>query len=172
MHEDVSFRAAYLIVRDSSEAEDVTQEAFIRAYKALERFDPEQPFRPWLLRIVTNLSFNSTRGSKRRHAMTERVAAQAPRNGASGPELAAEAADEARLVWEAVGALPKDDQELIYLRYFLDQSEQEMAAAIRRPAGTVKSRLHRALRRLRAVIEERYPELRPEAVEHMSGGRA
>ncbi|MCH8160453.1 MAG: sigma-70 family RNA polymerase sigma factor [Chloroflexi bacterium] len=78
-------------------------------------------------------------------------------------DAAAEAAEQAERVWEAIGGLSDDDQNLIYLRYFLESSEAEAAAAIGRPVGTVKSRLHRALKRLRQVIEDHYPDLQPQA---------
>ncbi len=70
-----------------------------------------------------------------------------------------EAQEHAQRVWAAVAALSVQDQAVLYLRYFMDASEAETATAIGRPPGTVKSRLHRALKRLRAVIDERYPDL-------------
>ncbi len=162
-HQDVAFRAAYLIVRDEAEAADVAQEAFLRAYRALGRFDSRQPFRPWLLRIVTNAAINSLRSARRRSAMVERFEREQPGAPAtSAPERNAEVADEARRVWQAVGELRPQEQRLLYLRYFLDGSEAEVAQATGSPRGTVKSRLHRALRRLRGVIEERYPDLASE----------
>ncbi len=163
-HEEVAFRAAYLIVRDEAEAGDVVQEAFVRAYRSIRRYDTRKPLRPWLLRIVTNLALNSLRASRRREAMGKRYEGDVGRARSSpSPELAAESVEDARRVWQAVGTLGAQDQALLYLRYFLDASEQETAAALGRPVGTVKSRLHRALRRLRGVIEERYPDLVPVA---------
>lgn len=161
-YEDAAFRVAYLIVRDEAEAQDVAQEAFVRAYRSLGQFDARQPFRPWLLRIVTNLAINSRRGAHRRETMSQRYERDVQEQGGrTSPEAAAEEAAFARRVWQAVAELSAQDQTLLYLRYFLDASEQEAAAAIGRPVGTVKSRLHRALRRLRGVIEERYPDLAP-----------
>jgi RNA polymerase sigma-70 factor (ECF subfamily) len=158
-HEELAFRVAYLVVRDAAEAEDVAQEAFVRAYRSLGRFDARRPFRPWLLRIVSNLAINSRRSASRRDAMTARVERDVTqRSGVDVAEQAAQA-DEARRVWEAVATLRPEEQTLVYLRYFLGVSEDEAAAAIGRPVGTVKSRLHRALRRLRDVIEQRYPDL-------------
>lgn len=160
LHEDAAFRCAYLIVREEAEAKDVAQEAFVRAHRSLGRFDTRRTFRPWLLRIVTNLAFNSRRSAGRRSATRERYeAAGGPTASVPSPESAAQAGEQARRVWEAVAALGNEDQEVIYLRYFLEASEEETAAAIGRPIGTVKSRLHRALRRLRAVVEERFPDL-------------
>jgi RNA polymerase sigma-70 factor (ECF subfamily) len=163
-HEEIAFRVAYLIVRDEAEAQDVAQEAFVRAYRSLGRFDTRQPFRPWLLRIVTNVALNSRRSAGRRAAAGERYERQAGQGAAPSPEAAVQQSEETRRVWEAVGQLDAKDQTLVYLRYFLGVSEQEAAAAIGRPAGTVKSRLHRALRRLRDVIERGYPDLVPERV--------
>ena len=164
-HEELAFRAAYLVVRDAPEAQDIAQEAFVRAYRSLNRFDAEQPFRPWLLRIVTNLAFNSRRGAKRRYEAGQRYERSIGEASSSpSPESEVVRGEEARRIWSAVSKLDRQDQEVLYLRYFLDASETETAAALGRPPGTVKSRLHRALRRLRAVIEERYPDLTPAEV--------
>jgi RNA polymerase sigma factor (sigma-70 family) len=160
-YEELAFRAAYLIVRDEAEAQDVAQEAFVRAHRSLGRFDEGRAFRPWLLRIVTNLALNSVRSARRRDAAVERYERRAGTGSAPSPEREVEHAEEAERVWHAVATLGRDDQQVLYLRYFLEASEEETAAALGRPAGTVKSRLHRALRRLRDVIEEQYPELAP-----------
>ena len=159
-HEEPAFRAAYLIVRNEADARDVAQEAFVSAYRALKRFDRREPLQPWLLRIVTNGALNSARANRRRRAMGERYEQVADmRKTAPSAEEQTEAAERARRVWQAVGELDGQDQTLLYLRYFLDASERETAQAIGRPAGTVKSRLHRVLRRLRGVIESQYPDL-------------
>lgn len=158
-------------MRDEDDAADVAQEAFVRAHRALDTFDLSRAFRPWFLRIVTNVALNSMRASKRREAAIERLARDSgPEAGQVPPEAAAEASEQAGRVWEAIGGLSNDDQRLIYLRYFLDNSEAEAAEAIGRPVGTVKSRLHRALKRLRQVIEDDYPDLRPQAVGELVRG--
>jgi RNA polymerase sigma-70 factor (ECF subfamily) len=170
-YEDVAFRAAYLIVRDEDDAADAAQDAFVLAYRALDRFDTSRAFKPWLLRIVTNVALNSTRASKRRDAATERLAIDSgAETGQAPPDAAAEAAEQASRVWEAIGGLSDDDQRLIYLRYFLDNSEAEAAEAIGKPVGTVKSRMHRALKRLRQVIEDDYPDLQPQVVGELVRG--
>jgi RNA polymerase sigma-70 factor (ECF subfamily) len=159
-HQEAAFRVAYLIVRDEAEARDVAQEAFLRAYRSLKRFNADEPFRPWLLKIVTNSALNSVRAAKRRRAMGERYE-QATSNTTTAPSPEGEvvATEQAQRVWQAVRELDPQDQALLYLRYFADSSERETAQAIGRPAGTVKSRLHRALRKLRGIIEAGYPDL-------------
>jgi RNA polymerase sigma-70 factor (ECF subfamily) len=160
MHEEPAFRVAYLIVRNEADARDVAQEAFVRAYRTLRRFDRREPLQPWLLRIVTNVALNSLRADRRRRAMADRYERTVDtKKVAPSAEEELEAVVQARRVWQAVGELDAQDQALLYLRYFLDASERETAQAIGRPAGTVKSRLHRVLRRLRLVIESQYPDL-------------
>lgn len=163
-YEELAFRVAYLVVRDEADAQDVAQEAFVRAYRSLSKFDQRKPFRPWLLRIVTNLAINHRRSAGRRDAMGRRYESEAKqRIAAPSPEAEVVAGELAEQVWAAVGALSEQDQAVLYLRYFIDASEEETSEAIGRPVGTVKSRLHRALQRLRTVIDERYPDL---ALEH------
>src|SRR5215211_2025445 len=71
-HQESAFRAAFLVLRDASAAEDIAQEAFVRAYRELRRFRAGESFRPWLLRIVTNLALNQKRAGGRRTALFER----------------------------------------------------------------------------------------------------
>jgi RNA polymerase sigma-70 factor (ECF subfamily) len=161
-YQEVAFRAAYLIVRNAAAAEDVAQEAFVRAYRTLGRFRPGEPFRPWLLRIVTNAALNEVRSRTRRVGLFARAAAVAER-AFEPPDAAVEAGDEAAGVLRAINALPLDDRVVLYLRYYLELPEREIAAAIGKPPGTVKSRLHRASARLREVIEREEPQLRERA---------
>ena len=96
-HEETAFRVAYLIVRDEAEARDVAQEAFVRAYRAMKRFDRREPFQPWLLRIVTNVALNSVRAARRRRAMGERYEQMVDKGKTTASaEQQAEAAEEAR----------------------------------------------------------------------------
>ncbi len=162
-YQEVAFRAAYLVVRDAGLAEDVAQEAFVRAYRNLGRFDVGQPFRSWLLRIVTNLALNEVRARGRRQSLWQRVT-RTPMAHEPGPERAVEASERRELMMAALRELPEPDRLVLYLRYFLELPEAEIAAVIGKRPGTVKSRLHRANGRLRAVIEQRYPGLRPETV--------
>jgi RNA polymerase sigma factor (sigma-70 family) len=152
-YREVAFRTAYLIARSSADAEDATQEAFVKAYYALDRFRPDGEFRPWMLRIVANEARNRRRSARRRESLLLRLAGDRP-SGASAqaPETAAISADTARTLLAAIAALPERDRLVVSCRYLLDLSEAETAAALGVRPGTVKSRLSRALDKLRARL--------------------
>lgn len=153
------FRLAYLLTHDADEAEDIAQETFIRAFRALHTFDAARPLRPWLLQIAANLARNRRRSLARYvQAVTRFVRGEAETTTSLG-ERAGEQW-EAQTLREAITALPRADQEIMYARYFLDLSEAETAATFGIAAGTVKSRLHRALARLRVVVDRDFPALR------------
>jgi RNA polymerase sigma factor (sigma-70 family) len=157
-YESLAFRTAYLIVADADEARDAAQDAFLRAYAALRRFRAGAEFRPWLLRIVANAARNRRRSSSRRMRLALRVAADRPANGAvASPEVAVLAAERRALLLAAIERLSLEDRDVIVMRWFGELSEAEMAAALDCPRGTVKSRLSRAMARLRLGLPE--PEL-------------
>jgi RNA polymerase sigma-70 factor (ECF subfamily) len=157
-HQRPVFRLAYLLLGDADEAEDVAQETFIRVHRALASFDVERELRPWLLRITANLAHNRRRSVRRYLATLQRAFQGAP-TVAEPPDLRGE---EAGSLWHAIRRLGPADQEVIFLRYFLELSEAEAARALAVAQGTVKSRLSRALGRLRALIDREYPDLRVE----------
>jgi RNA polymerase sigma-70 factor (ECF subfamily) len=149
-HQEAVFRMAYLMLGDAQDAEDVAQDAFVRAFRALGSFDVERPLRPWLLRIASNLANNRRRTIGRYLAALRRVVQAEPAPVAHLGERTAQEW-EARTLWEAVRRLNHAEQEVVYMRYFLGLSEVEMASALEIAPGTVKSRLHRA----RAALVER-----------------
>lgn len=157
-HQAAAFRLAFLVLGDANDAEDVAQEAFIQAFQALERFDTDRPFRPWLLSITANLARNRRRSLGRYLAALRRLVQASPE-----PVAQAETRNarrwEAQVLWQAVRRLKPADQEIIYLRFFLELSVAETAETLSVAPGTVKSRLHRALSRLREVIEREFPIL-------------
>jgi RNA polymerase sigma factor (sigma-70 family) len=151
MYQGIAHRTAYLITGQAAEAEDAAQQAFIKAYRALGRFDPDRPFRPWLLRIVGNEARNLRRSTGRRAAMELAVALQ-PEDPAPSPEQEAMVRERRESLLRVLDGLPEADRRVIALRYFLDLSEAEMAGILAVAPGTVKSRLSRALARLRASL--------------------
>ena len=154
-YQQVAFRTAYVITGSSADAEDAAQEGFVKAYRALGRFRLSSEIRPWLLRIVANEARNRARSSGRRHQLELRLA-EGFRQGdaAPSPEAVAVASDERRRLLAMVSALSEEDRQVIASRYFLQLSGEETAAALGIAEGTVKSRLSRALVRLRSRVEE------------------
>lgn len=155
------FRLAYLLLGDQSEAEDIAQEAFVRAWGALDRFDNARPLRPWLLQITANLARNKRRSLSRYLSALRRVVALTPDQHQTDATLDKLQFD-AQTLWQAIQRLNITDQEVVYMRYFLELSEAEMAEALGVAPGTVKSRLHRAMERLRGVVNTAFPALREE----------
>jgi RNA polymerase sigma factor (sigma-70 family) len=154
-YQALAVRAAGVVDDDLAEAEDAAQEAFVKAYYSLGSLRDAASFRPWLLRIVVNEARNRRKATERRTARAERASEPVGlAAGAESPEAAALAAEQRRTLWNAVGALREDDRMVIAYRYFFDLSEGEMAEALRCAPGTVKSRLSRALARLRERLHE------------------
>ena len=160
-HQEIAFRVAYLITRSAQDAEDVTQEAFIKAWRALGRFRTDAPFRPWLLTIVANEARNRVRSNRRRREVPgsavdgadEPRPTMQPVDPSPSPEDRILEADQRRLLLAALDRLSDQDRLVIGARYLLELSEAETADALGVARGTVKSRLSRAMSRLRACLE-------------------
>jgi RNA polymerase sigma factor (sigma-70 family) len=147
-HQTIAFRTAYLITGSAADAEDVAQEAFIRAHAALGRFRRGAAFRPWLIAIVANQARNRRRGDGRRGALAERVASE-PAGQEPSAERALIAGEARAELLAAVDKLPEHERLAIACRYFLDLGEEETAEVLACARGTVKSRTARALQHLR-----------------------
>ena len=138
------------------DAEDVVQEAFVKAYAALDRFRTGSPFRPWLLRIVANETRNLHRSAGRRAARERRAweAAEPLLRAGDGPADAALGEVRRAALVDCLSRLPAAQRQVVTCRYLLDLDEAETAAVLGWPRGTVKSRLHRALRALRSQLAQ------------------
>ena len=145
LHWPRAFRAAYLVVHDSAAAEDIAQEAFLAAVRALDRFDRRRPFGPWLHRIVVNRSidFARARALRAETDLADTHAAAAPPDRSDAARVAA-----------ALAALSPDHRAVIVLRYLLEYTPGEIADALDLPRGTVNSRLRRGLDQLGAAFTE------------------
>lgn len=151
-HQAVAFRVAWLVTRSTTDAEEAAQDGFVKAYRNLGRFREGAPFRPWLLAIVGNEARNRRAAAGRRERLALRVE-EARLETAAGPaEAEALAAGEREELLAAVARLPERDRLVIGARFFLELNEAEAAAALGIRKGTVKSRLSRALERLRKEI--------------------
>jgi RNA polymerase sigma-70 factor (ECF subfamily) len=146
VHWPAAHRAAYLVVHDAAAAEDIAQEAFLAAIRALDRFDRRRPFAPWLHRIVVNRAIDYARSrSLRREVGEDRVAE---------PEAADPPADHAYSdeVVAALRELPPDQRAVIVLRHLLEYTPGEIGELLDLPRGTVNSRLRRGLDRLEELL--------------------
>ena len=156
-YQGIALRTAYLLAGNTADAEEAAQDGFVKAYRALWRFRPGAPFRPWLLRIVANEARNRRRSAGRRAALALRAAQVPSGEAAPSPEATLLGAERRQELLAALNRLGEQDREAIACRYFLDLSEAETAAALGVRPGTVKSRLSRALERLRVDLGEEGP---------------
>lgn len=157
-HQRRLFLSVRRIAGSDRDAEEIAQDAFVRAWENLAQYDPAYPFFPWLSRIAVNLWHNRNRRVRREVALEdggpEGAADGAPADewrwadDAPAPEALADAAALRRRVWQAVDALPADAREIVVMRHALELSYDEICEATGLAMGTVKSRLSRA----RAVL--------------------
>jgi len=129
-------------------AEDATQDAFVRAFHALARFDPAKPFRPWLMTIVANTARNQRRTARRWERSRTTAARMHPVDEAAGPEALAVQRSEDEELLAALARLPRVQRRVLACRYLMDLTEEETATVLGIPRGTVKSRSARGLARL------------------------
>jgi RNA polymerase sigma-70 factor, ECF subfamily len=147
-HWPLAYRAAYLVVHDAAAAEDIAQEAFLAALRALDRFDRRRPFGPWLHRIVVNRAIDWARARALRAEISddgtiERAAARTRTRGSDAEALAS-----------GLAALSPEHRAVIVLRHLLEYTPGEIAELLELPRGTVNSRLRRGLDTLREAIGE------------------
>ena len=152
-YQGIAFRTAYLITGTAADAEEAAQDGFVKAYRALGRFRPGAPFRPWILQIVANEARNRRRSAGRRAHLELRLAENPSGGAAPSPEAALLDSEQRSALLAALNRLPNEQRLAVACRYFLDLSEDETAAALGCRRGTVKSRLSRALERLRGEME-------------------
>jgi RNA polymerase sigma-70 factor (ECF subfamily) len=154
-YQGIALRTAYLIAGNAADAEEAAQDGFVKAHRALWRFRTGSPFKPWLLQIVANEARNRRRSAGRRTALALRAAGEAASGDAApSPEAALLGAERREELIAALNRLGEADRETLACRFFLDLSEAETAATLGIRRGTVKSRVSRALERLRAELGE------------------
>jgi RNA polymerase sigma-70 factor (ECF subfamily) len=139
-------RAAYLVVHDAAAAEDIAQEAFLSAIRALDRFDRRRPFGPWLHRIAVNRAIDFARARALRGEGLLQAGAGAEVE-ADPPEAISEE------LMAALAELDPDHRAVVVLRYVLEYTPGEIGRMLGLPRGTVNSRLRRGLDRLRPALE-------------------
>ncbi|MEA2369240.1 MAG: hypothetical protein QOH38_1958 [Thermoleophilaceae bacterium] len=149
-HWPSAHRAAYLIVHDGAAAEDIAQEAFLSAIRALDRFDRRRPFGPWLNRIVVNRAIDWARARALRRAVGSDDLAEPAAGSAQVPPYSDE-------LMTALATLSPEHRAVVVLRYLLEYTPGEIADMLGLPRGTVNSRLRRALDTLEAGLGEERP---------------
>lgn len=143
-----AFRTACLILHNPADAEEAVQDAFLRAWRFRDAMPSGEGAKPWLYRVVVNACLSKLR--RRRDTLTDEGLAAVAGSEDRSPEVIAVHDDDSRAVLGALRQLPEHLRVVIVLRYYAGLTEAEIATAIRRRPGTVKSRLHEARRRLAA----------------------
>lgn len=164
-----AFQAARSLVGNYEDAQDLTQEAFVKAYRARESYDPSQPFLPWFHRILRNTCFSFLRkkGRLRERSIHARAGAQDDGDEtwdivdtrAAAPSAGAESKESAEVFTSALDKLSPRDREILVLRHYQELSYKEIAAALDVPEGTVMSRLFHARKRIKALLASQVEDL-------------
>jgi RNA polymerase sigma-70 factor, ECF subfamily len=143
-----AYRTACMVLGNPAEAADAVQDAFLRLWRFRDAIPAGEALRPWCYRVVVNACYSRARAEQRHRARRELDAEEDVPVSGPGPAELAEDADRAAVVQRALAELPETLRIPLVLRYFAGLSEREIALAIRRRPGTVKSRLFEARRRL------------------------
>jgi RNA polymerase sigma-70 factor (ECF subfamily) len=154
------YSLALRMVRRAEDAEDVTQETFVRMFKALDRYDPDRPFGAWIMTIASRLSIDHLRRKRRtpislfQHdsASDEEYMIEVEDPGPT-PDVSAVHQEERQRTDDLIESLPEHYRIVVMLRHIQDLSYEEIAEALKLPLGTVKARIHRAREMLKSRIE-------------------
>ena len=156
-HRSSALRVATVVLGSAADADDIVQDADVRAWRARASIDPARGFRSWYLHVVANAARNGRRARGRRAALELRDAHRSLAAVPPDPADGAVTDSERRVVIAAMNRLGRDDRLVIALRHFEQLGEAEMADVLGCPLGTVKSRLSRAMTRLRAQLDAAKP---------------
>ena len=157
-YRDGIFRLGLAITKDPSAADEIVVDTFARAHRALARLEPDDSLRPWLYRVAVNLSYNRRPRKNVVLSSLDDAAGETFANDEASPSLLAEQAEVRRIILASVDALGPKHRLVVVLHYMNGLNLAEIAQVVDCPVGTVKSRLHYALRRLRAHLAA-HPEL-------------
>lgn len=141
-------RTAYFIalgfVHNQQDALDISQDAFVRAFRKINKFDPQKPFFPWFYRLMKNLCLDHIKRRKRLH--------EVPLDEARVFKVEKQDKEIKEIIWKGIEELPLEQREIIILRYFRQYSYQEIAEITNKPVGTIMSSLFYAKKRLKSII--------------------
>lgn len=150
-----AYYTALAYVGNHDSARDLSQDAFVRAYRVIKKIDENRNFFTYYYRILRNLCFNFIRDRKRHARLFSEVGerVQSIQNSDLSPEMALLKKEQKEMVWKAIGQLKPDHREVIVLKEFRDHSYEEIAELLGIPAGTVMSRLYHARKSLKEKLE-------------------
>ncbi len=152
-HSASAHRLATVVLGSPEGAADAVQAATLKAWRSIRKVDPARGFRSWYLRIVANTARNDRRSRWRRSALTIRAGSVRFPDVAT-PDAVVVTSAERQVVVDALNELPPADRLILALRFFEDMTQAEIAEILECPVGTVKSRLSRAMARLRAGLPD------------------
>ena len=146
---------ALRMVGNPDDAYDLSQEAFIKAYRSLKRFDEQHSFKNWLFTILSNLCKNALRSAsvRKKYIASDEALVETAVSSDADPEASLISKETKKIIWDALAKLDNDAKEIIILKHFQDLSYQEIAEVLEIPLGSVMSRLHYARQKLRKIVE-------------------
>ena len=148
------FNVCYRVLQDRRDAEDLAQEALMRGYEQLDRYDIDRPFGPWIHRVAANLAINTLRGRKQEFELDE-AEGQPEQTAFVHPEASLLQKERSADIQAALAQLPPVYRAAIELRHFQEMDYEQMAAALGVPLNTARSHLYRARRMLAEIIGTR-----------------
>jgi RNA polymerase sigma-70 factor (ECF subfamily) len=143
-HMQSAYYVALAFVHNHQDALDLSQEAFIRAFRKIKKFDTKRPFFPWFYRILKNLCID--------HYKHRRRLGEVPLDNVRVLKVEHEDREMKKALWKGIEELPHEQKEIIILRYFRQLSYQEIAEVLDKPIGTVMSSLYYAKKRLKGIV--------------------
>jgi RNA polymerase sigma-70 factor (ECF subfamily) len=149
------FNLCYRMLGDPYEAEDAAQETFLRAYRAMRRYDPNRPFATWLLSIASHYCIDLIRRRRMRLVPIDSLPGEVIPDPGITPETALRESEEQQQMQELLAELSPTDRSAVVLYYWYEYSYEEIAAALSLTVSAVKSRLHRARRALAEALQKK-----------------
>lgn len=153
-HQDGVFNVCLRVLGNPQEAEDLAQEAFLRAYRNIHQYDPDRPFGPWVRTLAANLCYNHLKKARLEWVTLEDERNSKLNHPLRNPEALLELSEKHQRIYQKIWQLPDNQRVALELRHFQDLSYQEIARAMNAPLNTVRSHLYRARQSLAELLEE------------------
>jgi RNA polymerase sigma-70 factor (ECF subfamily) len=153
-HQVSVFNVCFRILGNRQAAEDLSQEAFLRAFQQLRKYDPDRPFGPWVRTLTANLCYNYLKKRRLERVPLQDEKDQYLEKPNNSPEILLEVSQENRKLYQALWKLPDSQRIALELRHFQGLSYIEMAEALKLPINTVRSHLHRGRQKLAEILEK------------------